>query len=76
MKTLFVFCTDINTMNIFEKYSNEGLSMEDEEFKGDLNFSEREDVINFLKDIEDAPGNLDYDEDELDDIMEYFDAYL
>ena len=50
--------------------------MEDEEFKGDLNFSEREDVINFLKDIEDAPGNLDYDEDELDDIMEYFDAYL
>ena len=30
----------------------------------------------FLKDIEDAPGNLDYDEDELDDIMEYFDAYL
>tara|TARA_B110000285_G_C14745256_1_gene432671 strand:+ start:256 stop:447 length:192 start_codon:yes stop_codon:yes gene_type:complete len=63
-------------MNIFEKYSNEGLSMEDEEFKGDLNFSEREDVINFLKDIEDAPGNLDYDEDELDDIMEYFDAYL
>ncbi|MDB4195604.1 hypothetical protein N9651_01300 [Flavobacteriales bacterium] len=76
MKTLFVFCTDINTMNIFEKYSNEGLFMEDEEFKGDLNFSEREDVINFLKDIEDAPGNLDYDEDELDDIMEYFDAYL
>ena len=76
MKTLFVFCTDINTRNIFEKYSNEGLFMEDEEFKGDLNFSESEDVINFLKDIEDAPGNLDYDEDELDDIMEYFDAYL
>ena len=76
MKTLFVFCADINTRKIFEKYSNEGLFMEDEEFKGDLNFSEREDVINFLKDIEDAPGNLDYEEDELDDIMEYFDAYL
>lgn len=50
MKTLFVFCADINTRKIFEKYSNEGLWMEDEEFKGDLNFSEREDVINFLKD--------------------------
>jgi len=73
MKTLFVMCADLNTLKICEKYSDEGLVLQDEEFKGDLNFHEKEDILDFLEDIEEGtPGYLDYCEDELSDIIEYF----
>ena len=49
MKTFFVYCTDVNTLKICDKYSEDGLSYQDEEYKGDLNFKEKEDFINFLK---------------------------
>ena len=64
---------DLSTLKICEKYSDEGIFLQDEEFKGDLNFHEKEDILNFLEDIEDGtPGYLDYCEDELSDIIEYF----
>ena len=30
MKTFFVYCTDVNTLKICDKYSEDGLSYQDE----------------------------------------------
>ena len=41
MVSFFVFCSDLNTKKICDKYSDDGLSYQDEEFKGDLNFKNK-----------------------------------
>ena len=51
MVSFFVFCSDLNTKKICDKYSNDGLSFQDGEFKGDLNFKNKEQFLSFLDDI-------------------------
>jgi hypothetical protein len=48
MKTLFFYCSDTETLEILNKYSEEGLSFQDGEYKGYLKFSDKEHFLNFL----------------------------
>ena len=51
MVSFLVFCTDLRTKKICDKYSDDGLVFQDEEFKGDLNFKNKEEFLSFLDDI-------------------------
>ena len=48
MKKLWVYCTDIRTLKICNKYSEDGLDYQDEEYSGYLNFKGKEDFHEFL----------------------------
>tara|TARA_X000000368_G_scaffold395605_1_gene363192 strand:- start:43 stop:300 length:258 start_codon:yes stop_codon:yes gene_type:complete len=81
MKTFFVYCTDVNTLKICDKYSEDGLSYQDEEYKGELNFKEKEDFINFLNDVGESLESPNYPFSKYpdlefsmeDDLLDYFD---
>jgi len=49
MKKLWVYCTDIRTLKICNKYSEDGLDYQDEEYSGYLNFKGKEDFHEFLE---------------------------
>lgn len=49
MKKLWVYCTDLRTLKICDKYSEDGLDYQDEEYCGYLNFKEKEDFYEFLE---------------------------
>ena len=49
MKKLWVYCTDIKTLKICNKYSEDGLDYQDEEYSGYLNFKGKEDFHEFLE---------------------------
>jgi len=52
MISLLTYCTDLKTLKICEKYSNEGFELQNgDEYIGDLNFKGRQDFENFLNDI-------------------------
>jgi hypothetical protein len=51
MTKLYVFCSDLNTKKICDKYSDNGLIYQDEEFQGNLNFKSKQQFIDFLADV-------------------------
>ena len=52
MKSFGVFCFDVRTKEICDKYSNEGLFLNNgDEYIGELNFNGKEDFLLFLNDI-------------------------
>ena len=56
MKTLFFYCSDTETLEILNKYSDEGLSFQDGEYKGYLKFSDKEHFLNFLGETQKLSG--------------------
>ena len=84
MKTLFVFCRDLATQKICNKYSEGGLGYQDEEYKGNLNFSKKEEFEEWVKEM--GQLNCDFfpsifperddfsvgDEDEFDNVLVHF----
>jgi len=56
MKTLFFYCSDTETLKILNKYSEEGLSFQDGEYKGYLKFSDKEHFLNFLGETQKLSG--------------------
>ena len=72
MVSFLVFCTDLRTKKICDKYSDDGLVFQDEEFKGDLNFKNKEEFLSFLDDIGENLESTNYPFPKVPD-LEWFD---